>query len=414
MPHPSLRRALTCINNEERFLRVQAKLAEMGIGEGEGKEIQYINNYEFYRVYEDFHFDKVLSNLSEAIEPYLEQKSEVRLWGHVDWSPQEGIQGKLHTYECECDITIAELGFLTVCAYPAATVPAAVQLEMMRTHEYLMTDQELTLSGLYRKNKKSSWGSSFPSLSAQSELEDEMDLYKQKLDFVHVVSHEVRNPLTVIKAYATLLQDRTGHSADRDKLRSICDYVDLIDNEISHIIMTEQMLSTEALWRRKLITPKPHLTEVIEMMKIKGRTQNITVEDRLQLAGTEMILSNAIGFKLIVSNLVSNAIKYSDEGASVQVAASCTGGMLEIVVEDAGAGMSEEQVKRLFRKYEKMNEEKSGQGIGLFMVHKLLEHFEGSIRMESWLNEGTRAYVCLPLHSSGNVQGLCEVEYERA
>ncbi|MBP1157653.1 MULTISPECIES: MEDS domain-containing protein [unclassified Paenibacillus] len=243
------------IDSSERFKLILAKLEEMKLTEHQQKAIHYIDNVEFYRIYEDFHFNRVLHHLSEVVERHLKVNKEVRLWGHVDWREQDNILDKLHTYECECDVTVAGLGFLTVCAYDANTVPAAIQLEMMRSHEYLLTDEEFILSNLYRKCKPSKSGTAFPTLSAQTQFESEIDLYKQKLDFVHVVSHEVRNPLTVIKAYASLVHSRLDHTDDRNKLKAIGDYVDLIDNEISHIIMTEQMLSTESLWRRKLVQP---------------------------------------------------------------------------------------------------------------------------------------------------------------
>nr|WP_243735178.1 HAMP domain-containing sensor histidine kinase [Paenibacillus turpanensis] len=235
-----------------------------------------------------------------------------------------------------------------------------------------------------------------------------MDLYKQKLDFVHVVSHEVRNPLTVINAYAKMVLNNTKDRRDRERLAAISDYVTLIDNEISHVIETEEMLSTDALWRKKLVSPYALLQEVTSIMEIKARTQNITFERAIALSGSETILSNSTGFKLIVSNLLSNAIKYSDEGGLVQCTANEHRGVLTIVIADHGVGMSEEQLSKLFRKYEKLNEEKGGQGIGLFMVKKLVDYFEGSIEVMSELGKGTTIVVALPLHQAMGLEVAVE------
>ncbi|WP_129076978.1 hypothetical protein [Anaerobacillus alkaliphilus] len=81
---------------------------------------------------------------------------------------------------------------MTVCCYDGNEVPASVQTDMMKSNPYLMTDTSLVKSSLYNHPAHTS-------LSAQKNVEIELDFYRQKLDFIHVVAHEVRNPLTVIK-----------------------------------------------------------------------------------------------------------------------------------------------------------------------------------------------------------------------
>ena len=352
----------------------------------------------FYRTYDDFHFERILENLDDLLVPHLRNQNDLRVWGNVDWKDGQDVLKGLYEYEYKADLALNELGYMTVCAYDGNRVPASIQNELLKTHEYLMTDEALVVSSLYKHRRQ--LDATFPTLSAQVELESEMDLYKQKLDFVHVVSHEVRNPLTVIKAYARLVSDNVESPRDRERLKAIIDYVDLIDNEISHIINTEEMLSSEALWRRRLITPKALLQEVMAMMEIKARTQNIALTYELKLEGAERLLANATGFKLIVSNLLSNAIKYSHEGGRVECRVEARNRRLQVVVRDEGIGMSDEQVSRLFRKYEKMNEERGGQGIGLFMVKKLVDHFEGAIEVVSSPGVGTEVRATFPLRTA--------------
>ncbi|EPZ50919.1 MULTISPECIES: MEDS domain-containing protein [Alicyclobacillus] len=358
------------------------------------EQMTYVNNFKFYMMYRDFHFERVLQNLKDVVEPHLGAGRSIRLWGHVDWQAQEDIVERLHTYECSCDITVSDLGFLTVCAYDSGTVPSAVMIEMMRSHPLLMTDVDMVKSSLYASRRNSI---TLPSLSVQSELETERDLYKEKLDFVHVISHEVRNPLTVIKAYASLLKDATpADSAHVDKLSSIIDYCTVIDHEISDIIRTEHMLSSDALWAKKLIRPRELMQEVLEIMAAKARTQNVTLVSEIHLEEAATICANRSGFKLILSNLLSNAIKYSYEGGQVMIRAYQVDRSLTVEVIDDGCGMSAEQKGRLFQKYQKMNDKASGQGIGLFMVKKLVDAFSGTIEVESELECGSCFRVRFP------------------
>lgn len=382
------------IDSLERYQLVRHSLASL-LTEEQFRMLYYVNNYDFYELYHDFHFSRILKNLQQIIEPYLVNRVTVRLWGHVEWLDRPEVHSQLCKYEHQADLTIAELGFTTVCAYNGRTVPSYILQETLRSHEYLMTDNELVRSFLYANKKPSQ--TVYPSLALRDEIVSERDLYKQKLDFVHVVSHEVRNPLTVIKAYAAILLREETVPDKIQKLQTIIDYAIVIDNEISHIISTEQMLSTEALWRKKLVQVRKAIEEVISIMTPKARTQNIALQCQIDLHGQEIINANQIGLKLIVSNLLSNAIKYSNEGETVHFRAGVTDGRLQLEVIDHGCGMSEEQMEKLFRKYEKWNQEQSGQGIGLFMVKKLVDHFGGTISVTSKLNEGSAFVVELPL-----------------
>jgi two-component sensor histidine kinase len=380
------------IDSVARFQKIVEHLGNIDM-----TKVHYVNNFDFYEMYQDFHFERVLSNLKDVINPFVEKDQTVRIWGHVDWVEQKDIVSKLHIYECNCDITVSELGYTTVCAYNSKVVPSNILIEMMKSHEYLMTDDAITRSSLYKTSNQNN-PTIFPSLSAQRNIESEMDFFKQKLDFVHVVSHEVRNPLTVIKAYASLLGEEEVDEQKKLRLQDIKNYAMVIDNEISHIINTEQMLSTDAFWQKKLMLVKPAINDVVEIMEIKAKTQNISLITDIRLNGKEILLSNLMGFKMIISNLLSNAIKYSFESSTVNLLVYKENDNLVIEVVDNGFGMSEEQLNKLFIKYEKINQEQSGQGIGLFMVKKLVGHFSGEISVKSQTGKGTTFRVRLPVH----------------
>ncbi|CAM4402515.1 MEDS domain-containing protein [Paenibacillus tarimensis] len=356
-------------------------------------EVHFIDHGWFYgadSLEEGFYKDE-LGKLAQAMKS---GGTSVRSWGHVCWREEsEAFFPVLQEYERYCDELFGGTGLFGVCVYDARKVPAAVQNELLKSHEYFMTDTSLMPSMLYEKKDRSVL---FPSLAVQAQMQSEVNLYKQKLDFVHVVSHEVRNPLTVIKAYARMLMEQEKDGASRHKLQSITDYADVIDNEMAHIINTEQMLSTESLWEKTWIKVLPVLEEVNAIMETKARTQAIGFDSCLQLMG-EQIYGNVIGLKLIVSNLLSNAIKYSHEGGRIRIEAFAEDGELVVAIRDEGIGMSDEQIRKLFRKYEKMNVERSGQGIGLFMVKKLVDHFGGRIEVNSRLHTGTLMKVSLPL-----------------
>lgn len=385
------------IDSSPRYELVMEKLRERGF-EHKPEWLLYVDNQFFYRTFEAFSAKEVHRQFTELLQPLLDSGTPVRTWGHVEWNRYLPNEEELVRYERKSDETVGQVGVLTVCVYSGRQLSASLQTQLMETHEYVMTDRKLTRSSLY---EKTGCEVIFPSLSEHAKMQSEVDLYKKKLDFVQVISHEVRNPLTVIKAYASmLLHDakslQPGGNAV-NKLSGIVDYVAVIDNEIAHILNTEQMLSSEALWKTSAVSPLPVLQEVVTMMEIKARTQNMKLVSSIMLDGSEVMCSNVIGLRLVVSNLLSNAVKYSFEGSEILFCAHASEGMLRIGIKDHGVGMSRDQLANLYRKYEKMNVNQSGQGIGLFMVKKLVDHFGGDIQMMSEVDQGTTVRIWLPL-----------------
>jgi len=339
-----------------------------------------------------------LFELSEQMESILAVSPNVRLWVHMDCSDPAALTGEQGVDRFETEAPDAVPGDMIVCACDGTVLSAHVQTELLKKHAYFMTDEQLVPSHLY-----TGWHgpASFPSLADHLELRSESDLYKHMLDFVHVVSHEVRNPLTVIRAYAGILKERTNDEADKIRLATICDYVDLIHHEISHLVRTEQLLSSGRSWERKLLSPKELLQEAAPAIALKARTQDIRFECRIDLSGEELVLGNPQGFKLIVTNLAENAIKFSDANREVRVEAAVQLSELVLIVSDEGAGMDDTDLRRLIDHIGQLHQEQgcgaTPYGIGLIMVKKLVDHFGGVIEVESSLGVGTTVTVRLPL-----------------
>lgn len=357
------------------------------------RRIHFVDHSRFYCEYGVLHIENIMEKFSSVFDPYIREGGFIRSWGNVYWERQEDIFEQLERYEHQCDRAVSDIGMLGVCAYDGRRVPARIQNEMLRTHEYFMTDTTLTKSMLYEKTGRKVV---FPSLSIHQRMQSEVDFYKQKLDFVNVISHEVRNPLTVINAYASLLMDESLTDDGRRKLEAIIDYVKVIDNEIGFLIHTEQLLSTEALWNKAPLRVRPVAEEVAAIMETKSRTQNVGLECRLDI-DEEKIAGHRIGLKLLLMNMLGNAIKYSEERDRVILDVSRASDRLSIAVADEGVGMSRAKLEQLRRTFKKLKDEERGRGTGLFMVQYLADHFEGELTIETEPGRGTTIVVTIPL-----------------
>lgn len=354
--------------------------------------VHFTEANEFYLQHGDFDFRQVLDNLQSTVKPFVTSEQSIRMWGEVKLTPPH-LATPLDEYEIASNITVSELGYITVCAYNGRLIPASVQTRLMKSHPYLMTDDALVTSSLYRDRHQKT---PLPGLTSRAHLESEVETIRRKLDVAHVVSHEVRNPLTVIRAYAAMLRSDEQIPDRRDKLNKILDYCTVIDHELTHIITTEQMLLTESLWTKRLIRPVPVLLDVIDIMSAKARTQNIRFEHDLTIPEQTLIVANNMGLQLVVSNLISNAIKYSSENSVVRLVAGIEDNRLVIHVIDQGIGIPAERLDALFEKYERADDERSGQGIGLFMVKEITEAFGGKVTAESEVGVGSCFQVVLP------------------
>lgn len=355
--------------------------------------VHFVDVTKFYLQNEDFDVDLILNSLHATVETFVKEKRSVRLWGEVTSGWSIDAESTLVSYETAADIAIGKLKRITVCAYNGHFITASVQTKLMRSHPYLMTDEALVPSALYRDPNQHA---PLPALSSRARLESEMEAIRRKLDVAHVVSHEVRNPLTVIRAYAGMLRSDESAPDRLAKLDKILDYCTVIDHELTHIMTTEQMLMTNSLWTKRLIRPVPVLLDVIDIMSAKARTQNIRFEHDLSIPDTALIVANNMGLRLIVSNLISNAIKYSNEDTVVRLLAQIETNELVIRVVDQGIGIPSQSLDTLFEKYERADDERSGQGIGLFVVKEITEAFGGTVTAQSQVNLGSTFQINLP------------------
>lgn len=119
----------------------------------EKKCIHYIDNYTFYRCYGDFHIKSIVKHFGEILTPFFEKEINVRTWANVVWNKEEDMSTTLKTYEQVADSSINAMGLMSVCAYAGSELSASLQNSLMRTHEYLMTDEEFVRSSLYEKTR---------------------------------------------------------------------------------------------------------------------------------------------------------------------------------------------------------------------------------------------------------------------
>ncbi|MFZ5949844.1 MAG: ATP-binding protein [Candidatus Rifleibacteriota bacterium] len=231
-------------------------------------------------------------------------------------------------------------------------------------------------------------------LLARKNLQLAEEKKQVRFEFIRVLGHELKAPLAAVEGYIDLMKNKTiGDNLD--------DYL--------------QILSRSAL---RLNQMRKLIIDLLDMTKIESgkKDRNLSemnlreaVENAIELAGPaadnrkvtiELNAPDHLPFKadsgeidMIFNNLISNAVKYNREGGKVFVNIDDQPDQVVISVADTGIGMSEEEQKRLFKEFSRIRNAKTadilGSGLGLSILKRLIELYEGTIQVKSVPDEGT-------------------------
>lgn len=218
---------------------------------------------------------------------------------------------------------------------------------------------------------------------------------KRKHDFVTMVSHEIKTPLTSILLYTQVLL-KGFKNDENNKAWNIGLKIEALAKKI--ILMVQDYLSLSKIEEGKIDIRKEELDlgklvyEVVEDAKVVTTKHTITIESCEGLK----VLADPSKLEQVLVNLLSNAIKYSPAGGSITIECKPNAEMVTVSVIDQGIGIRSEDQKKLFKKFARIDRANthtiSGFGIGLYLVAEILKSHGSSIHLESKEGYGSRFY----------------------
>ena len=223
-----------------------------------------------------------------------------------------------------------------------------------------------------------------------------------KSDFLSYVSHEIRTPLNAINTFSQLLEGEAQKlnlpSSFTTPLSHVSQSGERLLEIVNSVLDIKQIEAGKMRVMPRAVNTKDFFTHLFSLTKIRAEDGGIAFSTSIDDAVPDSLFFDDTKFGQVALNLLSNAIKFTNHGKSVKAQVKYKSGKVIFNVIDQGIGMSDDDQKRLFTPFERMENARqiSGTGLGLNISKRLVELMDGSIKVSSKLNHGTRISVTLP------------------
>ena len=240
----------------------------------------------------------------------------------------------------------------------------------------------------------------------QEEIEERNRAEKTLADFTAMVVHDLRSPLSNVVSIAESLQDGLFGPVNEQQnkwlwkietnckslIEHVSDFLDLSKIEAGHIELVKKPVDLKAL-----------IQEILVEHSIQADKRQISLRNKIDRE-LPTIWLDPRRFNQVLSNLLNNALKFSDDGGDIEVGAGRgSGNEVNVWVKDAGIGIDSDEIGQIFEKYHQVssgrNSGRKGTGLGLAICKKIVEAHGGRIWAESQKGKGATFFFSLPVNA---------------
>ncbi len=231
------------------------------------------------------------------------------------------------------------------------------------------------------------------------DISEMKELDRKKDDFIGMVSHELKTPLSIMKLYSNFMETSINEGGSREELlesaNEISNQIDKLNILITDLLNMSRYKDQEAAFPVATINLTEAIKNVVaELSLINERNIIFQGEKPVYAIGNQERLSQ------VINNLVNNAVRYSTPDTDIIVRVAHEHEHATIHVQDFGMGIEPENVNKIFERYYRVNHaddySEKAAGIGLYVCNEIIKHHKGTIRVESVPGKGSTFIIDLP------------------
>ncbi|OKH33795.1 hypothetical protein NIES2101_39570 [Calothrix sp. HK-06] len=234
--------------------------------------------------------------------------------------------------------------------------------------------------------------------------EEAREANRIKDQFIAIVSHELRSPLTSILGWAKILRSgKVNETKLAQGLETIERNANLQNTLIEDILDISRIIQNRLRLNKQPINIVPLVQSVLLDVQLQAQAKSITLESKIG-ASVGTIMGDAARVLQVISNLVNNAIKFTPQGGHIFVELQQINSFIQFTVKDTGVGIGTDFLPHVFEPFRQADNTKArthnGLGLGLAIVRNLVEMHNGAVHvMSEGIGKGTTFTVELPLYS---------------
>jgi len=227
------------------------------------------------------------------------------------------------------------------------------------------------------------------------------DLHRFKDEMLHIASHDLRSPLSVVTGYVNMISLDTP-----DEQSPVHEYVDIIKRNCERMSgLIDDILRVERIKSSPLeLYAETDIEALVKVVLVNTRpsaeSKGQRFESQVNLGGVPHIVADPVLIRQAMENLVSNAIKYTPEGGIVRVYAGYDERRFTFIVQDSGIGIAPEHQPYIWEAFYRVPQavaKEKGHGLGLSLVRNVIARHNGEVTLQSKLGKGSRFGFWLPL-----------------
>ena len=232
--------------------------------------------------------------------------------------------------------------------------------------------------------------------------EEKVVFDSQNKELISNISHDLKTPITAVKGYVEGLLDGVADTPEKQEkyLRTIYNKANDMDRLINELTFYSKIDTNRIPYTFNKINVKEYFDDCFEDIGMEMSQQQVSLSYDNKVAPDVMVIADAEQIKRVINNIVGNSVKYMDKSnKSIAIRVTDVGDFVQVEIEDNGRGIAAKDLPYIFDRFYRTdtsrNSSKGGSGIGLSIVHKVMEDHGGKVWATSREGEGTTMYFVL-------------------